>query len=617
MENNPTLSINDNCSEPINDDSFDNHVDIEIQNCIRNRENFFLFAGAGSGKTGSLVKALKFIAQNYNDKLSVHSQKVAVVTYTNAACDEIRQRIGNNDLFAVSTIHSFLWELIKPFQKDIKILLKKYLEKEISELENKQNAPKRRNDYSEDIKKKQKKLISLAQISRFTYSPNGENLEKDSLNHSQVISMGADFIEKYPTMQKVLVSKYPILLIDESQDTKKELVKALLSIENKYTGNFLIGMFGDTMQRIYLDGEEKLPHLIPNTWQKPAKKMNHRSNKRIVRLANSIRNSIDDQEQRPRSDKEEGFVRLFIISNKNDKAIIENSIYTQMSDITGDKKWESHSERKVLVLEHSMAANRLGFSTIDTALRRPFSQSYLDGSIVEIGFLMNYIYPIVEAKKQGDNFTVMKIIREKSPLLKTKNLKESSNQSEVLKKISSEINNIVKLWENDSDPSCIDVYSKLRGTKIFVLPERIEDVLSETDSDSEKVLALRQGFLASFSEIVHYWNYINDKSPFATHQGIKGLQFERVAVIINDEEAGGHNFSYEKLFGTRNLTDRDNDNIKEGKDNSISRTKRLFYVTCTRAKESLAIIAYTNNPQAVKRTVLNNKWFSEDEIVIL
>ncbi|MDR0920248.1 MAG: AAA family ATPase [Oscillospiraceae bacterium] len=45
-------------------------------------KNFFLFAGAGSGKTRSLVKALEFIAENYGDELSVCSQQVAVITYT-------------------------------------------------------------------------------------------------------------------------------------------------------------------------------------------------------------------------------------------------------------------------------------------------------------------------------------------------------------------------------------------------------------------------------------------------------------------------------------------------------------------------------------------------------
>lgn len=58
-------------------------------------------------------------------------------------------------------------------------------------------------------------------------------------------------------------------------------------------------------------------------------------------------------------------------------------------------------------------------------------------------------------------------------------------------------------------------------------------------------------------------------------------------------------------------------NEKEGKDTSNRRTARLFYVACTRAMESLAVVAYSDNPELVKNTALNNGWFSEDEIQII
>ena len=58
-------------------------------------------------------------------------------------------------------------------------------------------------------------------------------------------------------------------------------------------------------------------------------------------------------------------------------------------------------------------------------------------------------------------------------------------------------------------------------------------------------------------------------------------------------------------------------NHGEGKENSIDRTARLFYVTCTRAKESLAILMYTSNPEKAKETAIKNNWFTENEIDIL
>lgn len=76
-------------------------------------------------------------------------------------------------------------------------------------------------------------------------------------------------------------------------------------------------------------------------------------------------------------------------------------------------------------------------------------------------------------------------------------------------------------------------------------------------------------------------------------------------------------FSYDKLFGAKPLSDTDTKNISEGKETSIERTQRLFYVTCSRAEKSLAIGAYTNNTEAVRSQVIQNNWFSNDEVVLL
>jgi DNA helicase-2/ATP-dependent DNA helicase PcrA len=353
----------DNALITVNDNMIDDHVDEEIKACILSRKNFFMFAGAGSGKTRSLVNTLNFIANEYSDVLNLRQKQVAVITYTNAACDEIGRRIGYNPLFAVSTIHSFLWELIKPYQRDIKAWVKNDLEVKIDDLHQKQTKA-RTKDYSGDIKKKQDRLNALDQMTRSTYNPNGENVGRDSLGHSEVISMGSYFIYYCATMQNILVSKFPILLIDESQDTKKELDDALFAVELKHTDDFTIGMFGDTMQRIYIDGKDNLANDIPVNWERPAKVMNHRSTHRVIQLANAIRNTIDEQGQQPRSDKGTGFVRLFIASNNTDKEAVETQIYSEMAKITGDTLWNEPTKRKTLVLEHSMAAMRLGFSKL-------------------------------------------------------------------------------------------------------------------------------------------------------------------------------------------------------------------------------------------------------------
>ena len=91
----------------------------------------------------------------------------------------------------------------------------------------------------------------------------------------------------------------------------------------------------------------------------------------------------------------------------------------------------------------------------------------------------------------------------------------------------------------------------------------------------------------------------------------------QVRIVIDDEEARGFLFSYEKLFGAKGKSDTDAKNEAEGKETAIDRTRRLFYVTCSRAEQSLAVAAYSANPAAVRETVIRQGWFSEDEVEML
>ncbi|MNG30643.1 hypothetical protein D3C84_1162960 [compost metagenome] len=64
-------------------------------------------------------------------------------------------------------------------------------------------------------------------------------------------------------------------------------------------------------------------------------------------------------------------------------------------------------------------------------------------------------------------------------------------------------------------------------------------------------------------------------------------------------------------------TKTDRDNEREGKDNALARTRRLLYVTCSRAEKSLAIVVYTPQPALAKQNVIAAGWLKENEIEIL
>ena len=79
----------------------ENNVEQILESCISdgNRKSFFLFAGAGSGKTYTLVRLLNKIKEKWESKLSSEGKHVAVITYTNAATDEIISRLDYSNCF--------------------------------------------------------------------------------------------------------------------------------------------------------------------------------------------------------------------------------------------------------------------------------------------------------------------------------------------------------------------------------------------------------------------------------------------------------------------------------------------------------------------------------------
>lgn len=623
----------------------DENIDIEIASYldIDNPKSFFLFAGAGSGKTRSLINALKAIKNSSGEALQLKGQRVAVITYTNAACEEIKHRLDHNPLFSVSTIHSFVWQLIQSYHSDIKSWLVGNLNEEILDIEEKQlkgrPGTKAAINRAKKIESKKNRLRNLSSIMRFVYNPNGDNKTKDSLNHSEVIGIAAYFLNSKVLLRKILISEFPIILVDESQDTNKHLMESLFSVQEQNSSNFSLGLFGDTMQRIYLDGKADLGVNLPDGWETPAKKMNYRCPKRVVELLNKIRSEADGQKQVARDDSVDGFVQLFVVSSSNrSKQDTENLIKVKMSEIAKDVSWvEQSSEIKVLTLEHHMAATRMGFFNLFEPLYKMSSlqTGLLEGTLSGLRLFSNYILPLVNANEVDDDFAIARIVRENSPLLRSDLLAKSNNQKDEILKAKKAVDSLLSLWSNANDPKLIDIFTNVSESKLFEIPDSLkpfeikdEDVkepidlgnpdAAEDDEDKNDVsLAWMESLNVCFSELRAYNNYVSKEANFGTHQGVKGLEFSNVMVILDDEEARGFLFSYEKLFGAKELSATDLKNEQEGKETGVERTRRLFYVTCSRSMKSLAIVAYSNNPSQVKQHAINQGWFTENEIILI
>ena len=615
------------------DDTFDAQADELMAECVTAvpPKSFFLFAGAGSGKTRSLVETLEVIRRELGARYRLDGRRVGVITFTNKACNEIRSRLKYDELFAVSTIHSFAWSLIKGLNHDIRGWLDTNLEAEISELEEKERKGRPGKKASFDrinaIASKKERLATLGQIRKFIYNPDGDNPERNALNHAEVIKITSGFLTEKPMMRSLLVNRFPVLLIDESQDTDKELIESLLFVQSKLKDRFALGIIGDLMQRIYLAGKLDIDKNLPADWATPAKRMNHRSCHRIIELINRIREPVDGQAQKPRSDKGRGSVRLFILPTEaEDKLAKEHACCKRMAAVTGDEGWlEPEKNVKTLILEHRMAANRLGFLDMWDALRdvKRLQTGLRDGSLPGLKFFSHLVLPLISANKDKNSFAVASIVRKHSPLLERNALIScTEGQGCQIGNAKAAVEDLVSLWDNGKSPTFMEVLNSVYRTRLFNIPEILipfaksaEEIAKRPqDEDKHDEIVAWRGFLETpFSQIEKYSQYIQGEAQYDTHQGIKGLEFPRVCVIMDDSEAGGFLFSYEKLFGAKQDTRKSNPD----QESSIDRTKRLFYVTCSRAEESLALIACTAAPDAVKRHVIDEGWFEEDEIVMV
>ena len=232
---------------------------------ITSHTSFVLRGGAGSGKTESLKELLLYLYQ------SNPNAKVICITHTNAAVQEIINRIG--DRYPVTTIHSFLYGLIGNYKKNIKSVIdqlfhvplmireekadsisdadykkaehekyKKTYSKYSSKLYSickancekvvgKRDYDKNPELYNEQLNNRIKSLNAI--ISELIRDKNSSSIyyNETKFNSLNELSYGHDgllvifqlLFEKYPLLGKIIADKYDYVFIDEYQDTRSAI----------------------------------------------------------------------------------------------------------------------------------------------------------------------------------------------------------------------------------------------------------------------------------------------------------------------------------------------------------------------------------------------------------
>lgn len=625
----------------------DTPADVSLRACLAsgNRKSFVMVAGAGSGKTTSLVKALTAIVDTQGDMLRRNRQRVACITYTEIAAGEIWRDVGNNPLVHVSTIHSFLWTLVKSFQTDIREWVAQRIDAKIAELraEAADFGPRvqqrRRDKNQRDIERREADREKIRAVPSFTYQ-SGSDYARGYLGHDDILKMVPELLSERPLFRSLLAQQFPFVFVDESQDTTENVVAALKAVQAQAGSKFCLGFFGDPMQRIYPTGIG--PIATEEGWVQIAKPENFRCPATVLNVAKAIRREGDDLVQTGGrkikvGEAEEivrGTARIFVLpaDDQRDERLKLVREYTARANADPDWVADSGAPVKVFVIVHRMAATRLGFADLYSALndKAPdaFKNGFLDASAWPVRSFMTFILPLADAMKNGREFDAMNVLRTHCPVL----AKEKLSGVDVAKRLSEVRTASQKLTEmmgTNSIAQIKDVLGYLRVTGLLDLDARIvahlenqEDrAAAGNDGDEEEAnreVTAMDAFLACpAAQFWPYREYVNEHSPFSTQQGIKGAEFEKVLVVLDDEEGTHSQFSYEKYLGIKPLSDRDRENRRQGKETAVERTRRLFYVCCTRAISDLAVVLFSENVEIAERQVRAARLFPDREIYTL
>lgn len=589
----------------------------EIFNCIDNGKNFLLGGGAGSGKTYSLVHVIKQIIEEQP------TARIACMTYTNAAVKEIEERVSYGNL-NVTTYHDFLWDCIKHFQKELKNALINLINNEdVTAITVTDNLP-----IAKDFFDNLEKGIQYKEYIR---------VKEGIISHDQLLIVANFMFENYPKLCDIIKDKYPFILIDEYQDTQKEVVQIFLEHLNKSTRKNVVGFFGDSMQSIYPDGIGNLDEYSNNLNFIP-KKQNRRNPQNIINLANTLR--TDGIIQEPSEDinapnmDENGVVKLgnlsFIYSSRNNLDEVRAKLEWDFSD---------SKETKELNLTHNLIAGKAKFRSLmdiydkdqilkykdkvkeyikDNSIKEDFSDKTFGQVIDKLGVnpsrgnMQRFIdeNPNLYQYARDCSYDIFsRIYVSKDQLLDDKKQnaeeeeKKGSKRDNLIKhlfKIQNAVfyyntkryNDFLRITDYRSMLTSIQEKRNLKESMenlVDVGEKTIEEIINDANEkgiclidDNLEKFKTEYSYVydrvkdVSFSEFQYLYEYLEGFTPFTTQHKTKGAEFDNVLVIMDN--GGWNNYNFKVPF--TNTT---------SSPSTVERTKKLFYVCCTRAKENLAI----------------------------
>ncbi|ANO49350.1 ATP-dependent DNA helicase UvrD [Flavobacterium columnare] len=515
----------------------------QILQHIDNRNHFLLSGGAGSGKTYSLVSIIRQILEEQP------TAQIACITYTNAAVKEIEERVNHKKL-KVSTIHDFLWDCIKNFQRELK--------KCVIDLAKNDSITSFQLD-NPDISIFEGKKIEYKEFVRLT---------EGIISHDELLILAEAMFANYPKLCDNINDKFNFIFVDEYQDTDKLVVEILLNhlSRSKKMNKTIIGFFGDAMQSIYEDRIGNLDEYLKKEdtkLKKVIKAENRRNPQKVIDLANKLRTDTVTQQASKdlkapnmlaNGNVKEGNV-LFLHSTKSDLPKLKK--YLSTLDI--DVKWnfDDSKNTKELNLTHNLIASQANFSTLMNIYDKEpilslkadivkgikennlvFEENMTFDEVVNKSDLKAQPYlmeEILSNKIALEEFNkIKKLKKEDFQLLEFENdllgklkekvsnvTKKKLNDLETIEDIVNSINFKIKVSKKDkllSNEENKLLYEKLRDKpfievkKIYIDKDHLIDDKKEVEDEESKKGSKRDNLIKHLFKIQHTLSYYENKN---------------------------------------------------------------------------------------------------------
>jgi len=557
-----------------------------LQRCIDSRKPFVLEAGAGAGKTYSLVHALNYIIDKDGAELVKRGQQVACITYTNVARDEIESRTAGHKAVCSATIHSFCWSLISRFQPDLR-----------EELPRIGRWPERFAEHGE---------IGSRTIEYELGYPSAKEEDRVLLGHDDVLELAVRLLSR-PKFRRLLTDRFPIVFIDEYQDTDARIAEALKTHFLDTGEGPFVGFFGDHWQKIYGNGCGKIEHSALESINKHA---NFRSVGCVVDVLNRIRPELPQVSSQPNG---EGSVAVF---HSNAWTGERRAKFPWNGDLPPEaahdhleavkrhleaQGWDfsKPDDTKILMLTHNILADEQGYRQLADVFSH--NEAFIKKEDGRIAFFTDVLEPACVAYGERHLGEMFAAFGGRRPAIQS--LAEKREWAR-------DMDRLLELREAGSIGDVLDHLMKTRRPRLPASVEHDENELKrlagtpETDKP-EWAGRLERLRVVPYKQVVVVAAFINGETPFSTKHGVKGAQFKNVLVVVG-RGWGQYDFNQMLEYATSGIP---SDAKKLA---AYERARNLFYVCCSRSKRHLAVL-FTQRLSDTALATLQS-WFGEKTV---